>query len=128
MNLPISEFSGVLVAAAAVLVALGVVWRTGSKVAKAVYLLETHWPVLSNIAEQFKKNGGNSLKDQIDRIEKMAEDAKTKAVEAHKTASKAHDQMIRVDENVRSLVRTITPAVVLKQEIKSELLKESATS
>lgn len=104
-----SEISAWVVGAAAFLIACGILWKFVSVLSKLVTFTEQHAPVLVTIAEQFKKNGGNSLKDQIDRIEDMSKDAKTKAQEAHVEAKGARESVIRIEENVRTILRTVVP-------------------
>lgn len=95
---------------AALITASTVVWKLISKFSRMIYLIETNAPILLTIAEQFKKNGGKSLKDQIDRIEKasddavvIASDARTEAIAARATTL---DLVTRLDENVK-LVRSL---------------------
>lgn len=106
-----TEIAVWIIGASSVITGLGILWRFVSVSAKLVNFVEVHAPVLSTIAEQFKKNGGNSLKDQIDRIEKQAIDAKECAVDAHKEAKQASSAIIRTDANVTQLLRMLTPKV-----------------
>lgn len=51
------------------LAGLGVVFKFLLKLARLVSTAEVRLPVLDEIARQFSKNGGSTLKDQLDRIE-----------------------------------------------------------
>ena len=89
-------------------VGLGFLWKFIKTFAKAVNLVDTHVPVLTTIAEQFKKNGGNSLKDQIDRIENRTDCAKSMAEAAHKEAKEAKDLAIKTNADVVNVLRILT--------------------
>lgn len=65
-----NKWVDLLLVAAAVLTALGVVWRKAIKpIVHALATFERVAPVLITIGEQFQANGGNSLRDSINRIE-----------------------------------------------------------
>lgn len=63
----------VLVITAAALAALATIWRKGIlplvRLARAVERIADATPVLIGIAEEFRPNGGSSLRDTVDRIE-----------------------------------------------------------
>jgi hypothetical protein len=52
------------------LAGFGVIFKFLLKLARVVSTAEVRLPVLDEIARQFAKNGGSTLKDQLDRIEK----------------------------------------------------------
>lgn len=59
----------VLIVAAAVLTALGVIWRKGLRpIIHAARRAEETLPVILSIAEQFKANGGSSLRDTLEQL------------------------------------------------------------
>ena len=79
-----TEFQDLAKALAAVgiaLTAIGVIWQRifkplfkGMKIAyDSILKIEELHPVLLTIAAQFKNNGGSSLKDSVDRIERKAD-------------------------------------------------------
>lgn len=71
----------VVVAVAAVLTALGVIWRKGLRpIIHAAQRAEEALPILLSIAEEFRANGGSSLKDALTEL---ARDAKTLSDYAH---------------------------------------------
>lgn len=100
-----------LIGIAATIGAIAVIWRVVKQFSKLIYFVETYGPVLFSIAEQFKKNGGNSLKDQVDRIEHTASEATRLALEALGLVRENRESVIRLDENVRA-IRNRTPAVI----------------
>lgn len=104
------DWAAAVIGTAAVIGALAVVWRVVRFCSKIIYFVDTYGPVLVSIAEQFKKNGGNTLKDQLDRLEKKTESTAETAVHAHKAAKDAHDLVIRTDENVRTIRNIVMPA------------------
>lgn len=77
MHVYVPEWSSHIVAAAAVISALTVIYRRGIKPLLAAIIdftrtikrTELAIPVLLEIAEQFKPNHGSSLRDAVDRIE-----------------------------------------------------------
>lgn len=77
MEIHISEVSSYIIASAAVVSALYILYRKGVKpLVNAIMLFtaaikrtEVAIPVLLEIAEQFRPNHGSSLRDAIDRIE-----------------------------------------------------------
>jgi hypothetical protein len=104
-----------LIGIAATIGAVAVIWRVVKQFSKLIYFVETYGPVLFSIAEQFKKNGGNSLKDQVDRIEHTAEEAKRTSLEALALVRENRDSVIRLDENVRALRArppVVAPAII----------------
>lgn len=59
----------ILVATAAGITALGVIWRKALRpIIRAARRTEETLPVILSIAEEFKANGGSSLRDSIDTI------------------------------------------------------------
>lgn len=69
-------WAAVIIASAAVITALGVIWSKFLRpaiffVAKAEELA----PVLADIAEDFKNNGGSSLKDKLDNQYALSQEA-----------------------------------------------------
>jgi hypothetical protein len=92
-------------------VALGAIWKFIGIMSQLVTFVKVHTPILIVIAEQFNKNGGSSLKDQIDRIEAKAERASGLADEASKQAQAASKIAIETNTNVRQILRMITPKV-----------------
>lgn len=97
IDLTLSEWGTLLLVIAAGLGLLGIAWRVFKRLSRGIYLIETYGPILIGIAKQFETNGGVSLKDQINRIEKAAADAKGVAKEAHDTAAAAKEAIIRVE-------------------------------
>ncbi len=75
----------VLVIVAAALGALAVIWRKGLlpvvKFFRAVDRIAEAMPVLIEIADEFKPNGGASLRDSFDRIEVSMVEGRAVAVE-----------------------------------------------
>lgn len=64
----------VLVAVAAAITALGVIWKKGLRpIIRAAQRTEEALPVILSIAEEFKANGGSSLRDSIDTIAREGE-------------------------------------------------------
>jgi hypothetical protein len=105
-----SEISSAALGVAAILTAFFLAWKAVRNLAKIIYLTETYGPVLLVIGEQFKRNGGVTLKDQVDRIEDLADSAVAIAKTASDAASSSHDLVIRLDENVRDIRRRLAPA------------------
>ena len=59
-----------ILGAAGLIIALGVIWKQFIfPAARVISRAEETLPVLQQIAREFSKNGGSTLKDQIDRIE-----------------------------------------------------------
>lgn len=105
----VSQVGVVAGAIVAVLTALFLIWKLARFVSKVIFLVDTYGPAVMEIGSQFKKNGGTSLKDQIDRIEDEAKAAAKLAREAYDASKASHDLVIRLDENVRAIRRTIEP-------------------
>ena len=88
---------------AAVLLAGGVVFQFVKKLAviynSALHIIDLN-PVVLKMASEFRRNSGSSLRDTVDRIERMATEAATSAGTAKELARKAYD---RADE-VHSIV------------------------
>lgn len=104
------DWAAAIIGTAAVIGACAIIWRIIRFCSKLIYFTETYGPVLISIAEQFKRNGGNTLKDQLDRVEVVAKAAAETATRAHTTAKDAHDLVIRTDENVRTIRNIVMPA------------------
>lgn len=104
------DWAAAIIGTAAVIGACAVIWKVIRFCSKLIYFTDTYGPVLISIAEQFKKNGGNTLKDQLDRVEITAKAAHETAASAHKAAKDAHDLVIRTDENVRTIRNIVMPA------------------
>lgn len=66
-------------AIAALLIAYGVIWRKGLvpiyHFFQDVKRIAVATPILVEIAEEFRPNGGNSLRDVVERIESKVDDA-----------------------------------------------------
>lgn len=104
------DWVAAIIGTAASITALAIIWKLVKFCSKIIYFVDTYGPVLVSIAEQFKKNGGNTLKDQLDRVEVTAKAAHETADKAHKAAHAAHDLVIRTDENVRTIRNIVMPA------------------
>jgi hypothetical protein len=84
-------------ATAASIVAVGVIWQKGVRpmwrakkaVSRAIHAIEQAGPVLLAIAEEFKPDHGESLRDRIDSIDHKADIAATAALEAKDLADDA---------------------------------------
>lgn len=104
------DWEAAIIGTAAVIGASAVIWKVIRFCSKLIYFADTYGPVLISIAEQFKKNGGSTLKDQLDRVEFTAKAAHETAASARKAARDAHDLVIRTDENVRTIRNIVVPA------------------
>lgn len=64
------QFAAVIIAAGGIAYGLHLLWRyilcPGYRVLIGLTLVVEVWPVLSQIAEEFKPNEGNTLRDQVD--------------------------------------------------------------
>lgn len=112
MNIPLNEAAVWVIGAGAVITAAKVIWTLIKKLSKFINLAETYGPVLLNIADQFKKNGGNSLKDQLDRVEHKADTAAETATRAHLVAREGRDLIIRVEERMKVLAPAQSLSIV----------------
>jgi hypothetical protein len=74
---------------------------------KAALTIENIFPVLTTIANEFKANGGSSLKDSLNRIEHLANGAKTMA-ETSATAALVSKEAAQVALNTASDARDIS--------------------
>ncbi len=75
---------------ALVLGALGVIWRVAIRpLVHGVNTIAEVAPILTGIAEEFKPNGGSSLRDVVNRIEGKADNAVTAAESAVTAATTA---------------------------------------
>ena len=115
MNLP--EWSQWLGAVAGSLIAVGVIWRKGLRPAarlirefvRAADNVTEHWPTLLTIAEEFKPNGGNSLRDVVDRLE-------TRSHEHGVQVAEVAERVARVDEALPALAENVKTHIVDDQE------------
>lgn len=88
---------GQVVTLAAILVALGVIWRQflqplirGSRrLVRNINKWGESWDVLEDIAAEFRPNHGSSLRDQVDMLQRITTDSKGYAAEAKVTAIEA---------------------------------------
>ncbi len=81
----ITEYGPVAGWAAGALTIAGILW----KIARGVARTERAYPVMLEIAEQFRNNSGSTLKDAMDRTEKLAQDGVDVAGEARTAAEKS---------------------------------------
>jgi hypothetical protein len=80
-----------IVMGAAVLTALGVIWRQAFRpVWRGLRRLEEAVPIMLAITEQFETNGGSSLRDTVDRIEARLVDGKAQIDEQGRQISELH--------------------------------------
>lgn len=81
---------------AAVVTALGVIWKQLIfPAARVISRAESTLPVLEQIAREFSKNGGSTLKDQIDRIEDKLNKNGHDTRRAQETAERAEDTIMQ---------------------------------
>jgi uncharacterized protein YdcH (DUF465 family) len=78
--------------------AAGIRWIVGFS--DTLTQVNENLPTMLNIAAEFRKNGGSSLRDAIDRIEKKADEAKKAAAEVKELTQQ---QMGLLDEIKRSV-------------------------
>lgn len=102
-NISLTEIITWSAAAGGAVLGLKVIFNFVCRISRLISDVETYGPVLLNIAEQFRKNGGNSLKDQLDRVEVMATDAAKVSREAHQVSQKNHESIVRIEERTRTL-------------------------
>lgn len=82
-----------VIAAAALLTALTVIWRKFVRpLVHAANLIADAAPVLLAIAAEFQPNHGTSLRDVVNRIEEKADTAATLAGTAAELAAETRDQ------------------------------------
>lgn len=118
----IPDWVSYVIATAALITAGTVIWKVITKFSRLIYLVETYGPVLITIGEQFKANGGKSLKDQIDRIEASSREAVKVSGEARTAAAKTSkdtlELVVRLDENVK-LVRSlvVNPSLIVNPSL-----------
>lgn len=80
----------VIIIIAAVLTAVGVIWRKAIRpVVKAAALFMATAPTLVEIAQEFKDDGNGSLRSVVNRIESKADKAAALAAEAKTAAEEA---------------------------------------
>jgi hypothetical protein len=108
-----------IVTGAAILTALGVIWRQAFRpVWRGLRRIEEAVPILLAITEQFEPNGGNSLRDTVDRIEarlvdgKAQMDSQGKKLDAlHKYSHDARHERISQIEGLRKFDEAINRKV-----------------
>lgn len=81
----INEYGPVVGWSGAALTIGGALW----KIARGVARIERATPVILEISEQFRNNSGSTLKDAMDRTEKLSQDAVDVAREARTAAEKS---------------------------------------
>lgn len=79
---------------AGALAGFGVIFRFLLKLARLVSTAEARLPVLDEIARQFANNGGSTLKDQLDRIERKLMENGYATRDAQSTANDAKSMII----------------------------------
>lgn len=79
---------------AGALISLGVIFKFLLKLARVVSRAESRLPVLDEIARQFTKNGGSTLKGQLDRIEEKLTTNGHAIAQAQRTADDAKSMIM----------------------------------
>lgn len=91
-----SETTETLVLIGAGLAALAVIWKWAKKMFKNIMTFVRVGNTLNNIAGEFEKNGGSSLRDAIDRIESDGQETK-------KIVKNNVKRMERIEKRVHNL-------------------------
>jgi hypothetical protein len=88
----VSIFLSLLVGLPGAVLLARLLWRFFSKIVK---LADLH-PVIISMAEEFKSNGGSTLRDQMNRLEELATSAALAAKDAHDAVVEHAAMMERV--------------------------------
>lgn len=87
-------------AVAALLIAYSVIWRKGIipiyHFFQDVKRIAVATPILVEIAEEFRPNGGNSLRDVVERIESKVDDAVVVAETTKTTVDERWEEHLRL--------------------------------
>lgn len=80
---------------AAIITALGVIWKQFIfPAARIISRAENMFPVLQQIAREFNKNGGSTLKDQLNRMEEQLDKISQGVFRAQETADRSEKLVV----------------------------------
>ncbi len=118
-----SPWVTVPVALASMLIAYGVIWRKGliplGRFLRSINRIADATPTLVIIAEEFRPNGGHSLRDTVDRIEAKVDSAVDLAADTRSTVEQRLDAhlALRLWDSERDEVLGRVKAIETRQAI-----------
>ena len=112
--------TSVIIATAAVVTAITVIWRPVAKLFRYVFKIDQAMPVLLRIAYELENNGGGSLKDKIDELH-------TRQMEIIETLAEKRQELEVADRFCLSIAEDSRMIAQTNASIVNELSKSSTT-